>query len=247
MKKFFIILFIPFLLLFSGCDIRDIFANDDIEISTLNYISTVVVNSNIKITTSTTEILTHRQGLYEGSGSGFIFHQDDNTYYVLTNNHVITLTDNERYKHNYTIEDNNNNSYDASLVTRFVEYDLAVLKFATLNQLGVIQLSSTNPEIGEIVFSIGSPFGQHNIITAGKVLDYRTIDNVDYEVILHNAIIRNGSSGSMLINDKFEIVGINTWGFKSNKDDDEEFVIGGATPVENILECLHSSPLFEKI
>jgi serine protease Do len=247
MKKLMLLILFSFLCMLAGCGLGNLFTDDEIEIDTLNHISMVVVNSNIKIKTTTSEIITHQPGPYEGSGSGVVFHKTNYTYYVLTNNHVITLTENNRYRHIYTVEDNNNNTYDASLVTAFTECDLAILQFETLNQLGVIELSVANPKVGEIVFSIGSPFGQHNIITAGKVLDYREIDNVDYEVIIHNAIIRNGSSGSMLINENFEIVGINTWGFKSNKDDEEDFVVGGATPVEKILECLHNYPLFKNI
>ena len=237
MKKIIILFLLSFILLFSACDINQFLKKDNVNIDTINHISTVIVNSNLKVSTTTREkTFPYLPGPYQASGSSVIFEKLGNTYYLLTNKHVINLAEN--LHHIYTIEDNYHNTYSADLVQVSTVYDLAILKFESTNDYGIIPLAKENPKVGDIVFSVGSPYGQHNIITAGNVIEYKTIDNVDYEIIIHDAIIRHGSSGSMLINEKYEIVGLNTWGFSSEQGTDEGYVIGGAISVENIRDFI---------
>lgn len=215
--------------------------NKTIKTETLNHISTVIMNSNVKISTSTYTIdfFKRNDGPFKGGGSGVIIDKQvigfDTFYYLLTNNHVVHLNDN--YLHDIIIEDVYNKTTRAELVVRNQDYDLAILRFKSNDDLLVIELAKDNPSISEIVFSVGSPSGMNNIITAGEIVQYSKIDSVDYEVIVHKAYIHKGSSGSMLINNKYELVGINTWGF-IKEDEFDNFVVGGATPIEKILEFL---------
>ncbi len=247
LKKPLQILFISLLYFFlSSCQFQDFLSDNDVEIDTINYISTVVVTSNVKVTTETYEYILglEKVGPHKGTGSGVIFHNTNDEYYVLTNAHVVHLSDD--YHHRYYIDDSSGNSYQGSLFLISKEFDLAILKFESQKTYIPIAFSNINPEIGEIVFSIGSPSGQANIITAGKILQYKNIEQVDYEILLHDALVKPGSSGSMLINQKFEIVGINTWGFEKSTKSAEEFVYGGATPIEKILEFINKEPLFNQ-
>lgn len=247
-NKIVLILLLIFTTFLSACDF-DLNFDNKITTSTLNHISTVIMNANVKISTSTykIEFLQKIEGPYKGFGSGVIIKKEESKgsiyYYVLTNAHVIHLKD--EYLHEYKIEDINNNEIEAELVTKNDEYDLAILKFRTEFELSVIELGEINPEVGDTVFSVGSPSGKQNIITAGKILAFTNIKNVEYEVIVHEAIIHSGSSGSMLINEDYELVGINTWGFIPEEDAiDESFVKGGATPIEKILEFLEANTDF---
>ncbi|MGD9886518.1 MAG: serine protease [Bacilli bacterium] len=224
----------------SGCSIINNIFEPKIDTDTLNYISTVVLNSNLKIKTTTyiKAFNTEIPGPLQGTGSGVIIKNIDDRYYLLTNYHVVVLSDS--YNHRYTVEDIYNNVSSAVLLANDPDYDLAILRFESTEEMEVMPLATADPKVGELVFSIGSPSGKHNIITAGEILAYQSIDFVDYEVIIHDAVIHHGSSGSMLINDKYEIVGLNTWGF----DDEEEindYVMGGATPVTKILEFLEEN------
>ena len=235
MKKILNILIILFFAIsITSCGFDTIF-EERIETSTLNYISTVVINSNLKIKTETYRQVLNKQidGPLQGTGSGVIIKKDSEYYYILTNYHVVYLSDD--YLHRYRVDDIYNNSNPATLVFGDPYYDLAILKFKSSEEMEVMSFAETNPKIGDLVFSIGSPSGKHNIITAGKIVAIKKIENVDYEVILHEAIIKNGSSGSMLINKHYEIVGLNTWGIMGDKDKDD-YVTGGATPVEQIKE-----------
>ena len=243
MKKIFkIIIMFLLVLLLSACSFVETYFQplNNISTDTLNYISTVVINSNLKIETETYTLLFGREivGPYQGTGSAVIIKKDNKKYYILTNYHVIHLSD-EHY-HRYTVEDIYNNTTQAILVFKDKDYDLAILEFQSEQSLDIIELAEVNPKIGDLVFSIGNPLGKNNIITAGSVLNYSKIENenfeTDYKVIVHDSIIRSGSSGSMLINSDFKIVGLNTWGLGEKVMND--YVRGGATPVEKIRECL---------
>ena len=243
-KKFLVILFVIFTFTLSACNFT--FPMDSkIKAETLNHISTVVMNANVKINTSTykIEFFQRVEGPVKGSGSGFIIHKETvnqkTFYYVLTNSHVINLD--KDYRHEYKIEDIYNNLVDAELVAENEEYDLAILKFQSNTELQVVELASENPQKNQTVFSVGSPSGKQNIITAGKIVGYTTISNVEYEVIVHEAFIHKGSSGSMLIDESFKLVGINTWGFVMEEDNlNDDFVKGGATPIDKILYFLET-------
>lgn len=241
-NKITLILLLVFITFLSACNLNSNF-NSKIATSTLNHISTVIMNANVKISTSTykIEFLHKVEGPYKGFGSGVVIKKeevkDSIDYYVLTNAHVVHLQDD--YLHEYKIEDINNNEIEAVLISKNEDYDLAILKFRSNTELSVIELGDTNPAVGDTVFSVGSPSGKQNIITAGKILAYTNIKNVEYQIIVHEAIIHSGSSGSMLINENYELVGINTWGFILEEGKiQESFVKGGATPVEKILEFL---------
>ncbi len=240
-KLFRIVLLAAMAILLTSCSFVNRMFPEKIDPDTLNYISTVVLNSNLKIKTVTYTKLfnTEIPGPYTGTGSGVIIKKQDNFYYLLTNQHVVMLS--VDYSHRYIVEDVYNNVTAATLVASDEAYDLAVLKFESTEDMHVMELATSNPIVGELVFSIGSPSGKHNIITAGKILSYNTINNVDYEIIVHDAVIRYGSSGSMLINDSFEIVGLNTWGFDDDETTVEEYVVGGATPTEKIIEFLEAN------
>jgi len=238
-KVFSIIVLIVLSTMLASCNYLGFFKNDSINTDTLNHISTVVINSNLKVKTETYQVI-GVPGPYQGSGSGVIIKKDkEGYYYILTNSHVIHFSD--KFNHVYTVEDIYNNSSSATLVAKSSVYDLAILKFQSTIDMEVMSLAQTNPSVGELVFSIGSPSGKHNIITAGNIIDFQNIDNVEYKVIIHDALIHNGSSGSMLINEDYEIVGLNTWGFVGENEyviTSEDYVIGGATPVNSIKDFL---------
>ena len=90
------------------------------------------------------------------------------------------------------------------------------------------------------VISLGAPKSQSNSITYGKILNYRKISlkdtpasrsNVTFDVIHHDAMINNGSSGGPLLNADLEVVGVNYAGASSTKD-------GYAIPVDKVREFL---------
>lgn len=87
--------------------------------------------------------------------------------------------------------------------------DLALL----LTQASVTTLKPTalEPERGAIVFAIGSPFGLEGSVSMGIV------SNLDDDTVVTDAAVDPGNSGGPLVNEKGELVGINTWGWEGSQ------------------------------
>ena len=190
-------------------------------------------------------------GKYEASqGSGVIFKkesgEDESTYYLLTNNHVIYGN-----KNGYLIYDCFGNEIKAYLVNQAYDanYDLAVLKFNSPNEYTVLPISLEDEKIGSKIIAIGNPNGKFNSITMGKVQGYTKItlsgtsedeSNVSFDCLEHSAPINSGSSGGFLINYNFEICGIN---FACDRLEDGVFVASFAVQSTKILEFLQNHNL----
>jgi serine protease Do len=137
-------------------------------------------------------------------GSGFII---DKKGYVVTNNHVIEGADQIKVK----LDDDN--EFDAEVVGRDPNTDLALLKINSEKDLPVLKLGdSDNLKIGHWVVAIGSPFGLERTVTAGIVsAKGRVIGSGPYDDFIQtDASINPGNSGGPLLNMDGEVVGINT-------------------------------------
>jgi Do/DeqQ family serine protease len=146
----------------------------------------------------------------QGLGSGVIVRRDGETYYVLTNNHVVGEADNIQV----VLDDER--EYSAELVGRDERKDLALISFeAETDALPVARLGDSDSlYVGDWVLAIGSPFGFQSTVTAGIVsaLGRRggPQGNIS-DFIQTDASINQGNSGGALVNLSGEVVGINTW------------------------------------
>jgi len=150
--------------------------------------------------------------IQQGLGSGIIVKRAGNTYYVLTNNHVVgsatTITVKLQDQTLFT---------KVKLVGKDTRRDLAVISFTSGSDLPVADLGdSSELQVGDLVLAVGNPFGFENTVTMGIIsalgrsspsTDVAT--NTDY--IQTDASINQGNSGGALVNVKGEVVGINTW------------------------------------
>lgn len=148
-----------------------------------------------------------------GSGTGFFFELDG---YILTNEHVIA--DAKEVK--VTVQ-----GYDEPLTAKVLgssyDLDLAVLKVEEPNGKAFPSLklgSSDQTRIGDWVMAIGNPYGFDQTLTMGvlsaKERPITIADeqgNHNYEHLLQtDASINPGNSGGPLLNEKGEVIGINT-------------------------------------
>jgi Do/DeqQ family serine protease len=147
-----------------------------------------------------------------GLGSGIIVKKTGDTYYVLTNNHVVDSASTISVKlQDQTVFNK------VKLVGKDARRDLAVLSFTSRNTIAVADLGDSNEaQVGDLVLAVGNPFGFENTVTMGIVSalgrsspsnDVAT--NTDY--IQTDAAINQGNSGGALVNIKGEVIGINTW------------------------------------
>jgi len=165
-------------------------------------------------------------------GSGFIIDKDG---YIVTNNHVVENADQIKVK----LADER--EYDAEIVGRDPNTDLALIKISADTDLVPIQMGDSDRLlVGNWVVAIGSPFGLEQTVTAGIVsAKGRIIGFGPYEDFIQtDASINPGNSGGPLVNLQGEVVGINTAIVASGQG------IGFAIPVnmaKTIISQLKSS------
>ncbi len=143
-------------------------------------------------------------------GSGFIISRDG---YIVTNNHVIEDSDQIKVKLHTDKERDKEKEYDAKLVGRDSNTDLALIKIDAGSDLTPLPLGdSERQQIGTWVVAIGSPFGLEQTVTAGIVsAKGRIIGSGPYDDFIQtDASINPGNSGGPLINMQGEVVGINS-------------------------------------
>ena len=201
----------PLSLFNSNAGVRQIVPRGDLAddekttIEIFNQASTSVVH------VMTTDFARDRLSFVEvpkGTGTGFLW--DDNGYLV-TNYHVIQGSEHFRV----TLSDNS--THQAHFVGAEPSKDIAVLRIdpASLN-LKPIQLgTSSNLQVGQKVFAIGSPFGLDQTLTTGVISGLgREIQSTNQktirDVIQTDAAINPGNSGGPLLDSSGLLIGVNT-------------------------------------
>ena len=143
----------------------------------------------------------------EAEGSGIILSADG---YIVTNNHVVDGANTVKVTLNTGTE------YEAKLVGKDAQTDLAVIKIEPGEQLTVATIGDSNIlEVGERVVAIGNPMGLEffGSVTEGIVSAVNRsidVDNRTMNLIQTDAAINSGNSGGALINTKGEVIGINS-------------------------------------
>jgi S1-C subfamily serine protease len=153
----------------------------------------------------------------EIGGTGVLIEKQNNSYLVITNNHVINknylqykvaLHDGKVYDAKIIKQNNDNNNQD----------DLAILKFNSEEEYKIIKIADKLLIKNEIVFASGFPF-QKNLKQSQKL--YNTLGNM--EIILNKPLmggyqfgytnlVHNGMSGGSILNQKGELIGVNGLG-----------------------------------
>src|SRR6202790_470675 len=137
-------------------------------------------------------------------GSGVIVSPDG---YILTNNHVIegatdvrvTLADKRQLK--------------AKVVGADPKTDIAVLKIEGSGYPAITIGDSSKVQVGDYALAVGDPFGVGQTVTMGIVsaMNRGNLGIEDYEDFIQtDAPINPGNSGGALVNDRGELIGINT-------------------------------------
>ena len=137
-------------------------------------------------------------------GSGFII---DAGGYVVTNNHVVENADKIK------VFLKNEKEYDAEIIGRDANTDIALIKIISEDKFPVVQLGDSDAlKVGQWVVAIGNPFGLGHTVTAGIVsAKGRVIGSGPYDdYIQTDASINPGNSGGPLLNMHGNVVGINT-------------------------------------
>jgi S1-C subfamily serine protease len=143
-----------------------------------------------------------------GLGSGFII---DKSGLILTNAHVVDKAD------RVTVRLKDGRTFDGKVQGIDEVTDLAVVKINAGNSLPVAPLgSSSNVQVGDWAIAVGNPLGFDNTVTLGIVSTLKRssaqvgISDKRLDFIQTDAAINPGNSGGPLLNDRGEVIGINT-------------------------------------
>lgn len=143
---------------------------------------------------------------FSGLGSGVII--DAEKGYIVTNNHVIDSAD------KITVVINDGHEYQAKLIGKDPQSDIALLKVDNAKKLTSIKLAdSDKTRVGDYVVAIGNPFGIGQTVTSGIIsaLARSGLSMDGFENFIQtDASINQGNSGGALVNLNGELVGINT-------------------------------------
>ena len=139
-------------------------------------------------------------------GSGVIVSKDG---YIVTNNHVVENAE----EITVTIGDDST-EYNAKLIGKDADSDIAVIKIEPTIKLNPIKLGDSNKLlVGDVIFAIGNPFGIGSTVTQGIIsaLNKNKVGINRYEnYIQTDASINPGNSGGALVDSRGALIGINT-------------------------------------
>ena len=193
-------------------------------ISNLSSVVGVIKDTVVEIKTESVVKGNFYYGDYvtEGAGSGVIITSDG---YIVTNHHVIdgatkiivTLT--------------NTKSYEATLIGKDAQTDLALLKIEETNLTAAILGNSDELKVGEVAIAIGNPLGNlGGTVTDGIISSLSrelTIEGQKMTLLQTNAAVNPGNSGGGLFNIYGELIGV----VNAKSDGENVEGLGFAIPV----------------
>lgn len=139
-----------------------------------------------------------------GAGAGILWSAEG---LVLTNRHVLG-----RQKVRVLLADER--SFEAEVIATDEEIDLALLRIPAEDLPAARIADSTRLRVGELVFTLGHPWGQRNASSMGIVSHLGSAQSRGARgvipVIRTDATLAPGNSGGPLLNAAGEVVGINT-------------------------------------
>ena len=180
----------------------------------------------------------YRDDNYIASGTGFVYKKDDDTYYLLTNYHVIEDGD----KVTVTFTDG---SIKETTIVGHDEYaDIAVLSLKSDEELVVAEIgNNANSRVGDTAFAVGAPLDSayswtvtRGIISGKDRMVEVSLSNSssnDYvmKVIQTDAAINSGNSGGPLCNSNGEVIGVTSLKLVSSGVEG----MGFAIPIEDAI------------
>ena len=169
----------------------------------------------------------------QGLGSGFIVRKSGNTYYVLTNQHVVGKAS------DISVLLYDGKEIKAKLVGADSRKDIALVSFESSEDIRMAKLGdSDSVEVGDLAFAIGSPMGYTSSVTQGMISAVGRHGgprgNVN-DFIQTDAAINQGNSGGPLVNIYGEVIGINTWIASSSGGSQG---LGFSIPINNVKKAI---------
>ena len=221
MKKFFKYLLIIIVSIFLGSILTYFFLNREKDLSfvsdSLVYIESINENSI-------------------SNGSGFVYNQDDNKNYIVTNYHVVEDS-------NFVYVYNKNKERLKANILGYDKYsDIAILVIEDKLNLKKIKFADSDKlNVGDEIYVVGTPvdINYFSTITSGIIsyLDREikintTYGSSDFSAIQIDAPINPGNSGGPLLNKDGNVIGMI---FVKESDING---VGFAIPINFVMDCV---------
>lgn len=183
-------------------------------------------------------VATYKNDTAVASGTGFVYKQDGDTYYILTNYHVIE--DGNNVKVTFT----DGTQLDTVIVGHDEYADIAVLSIETKEELTVAEIGNNDESrVGDTVFAVGAPLD--NVyswtVTRGIIsgkdrevavsLSNSNVSDYIMKVLQTDTAINSGNSGGPLCNANGEVVGVTSLKLVSSGVEG----MGFAIPIEDAI------------
>jgi serine protease Do len=175
-----------------------------------------------------------REQFRRALGSGFLISAEGE---IVTNNHVVAGAEQIRV----ALFNDEHKTYQAEVLGRDALTDSALLKLKDAgNKLPTARLGDSNSlEAGDWVLAIGNPFQLGHTVTVG-VISYKgrpfaTTEGRFQNMLQTDASINPGNSGGPLLNERGEVVGVNSAIVSGSGGN---IGIGFAVPINTVKELL---------
>lgn len=209
-------------------EVRDVTIND-----------TGIAEAVQKVYDAVVVVSTYRDNTYVASGTGFVYRQEGDTYYLLTNYHVI------EDGNNVTVTFTDGSVVETEIVGHDQYSDIAVLSLESDKDLVVAELGDNEESrVGDTAFAVGAPLDNayswtvtRGIISGKDRMVEVSLNNSntnDYimKVMQTDAAINSGNSGGPLCNANGEVIGITSLKLVSSGVEG----MGFAIPIEDAVE-----------
>ena len=181
----------------------------------------------------------------QGAGSGIIVSKTDDELLIVTNYHVIEDAN------ELSVQFVNEKSVDATVKGTSERRDVAVIAIKmkdldneTISSIKIATLGDSNTlKVGNGIIAIGNALGYGQSVTTGVVSALNrevTIDDVTAEMIQIDAAINGGNSGGALLNNRGEVVGINSAKYSSSGSSTSASIegMGFAIPISDVKDLI---------
>lgn len=178
-----------------------------------------------------------------GTGTGIIMSDDG---YIITNAHVIYSSEYGGKAASVKVRLYDETEYDADIIGYDTQTDVAVIKVKDAPVLTAAEFGdSSSLRVGDSAYAIGNPLGfdLFGTLTVGYISGLNremAMDDTIMHLIQTDAAINSGNSGGPLVNNRGEVIGINSMKLSNTYSSSEASIegLGFAIPMNEAREIV---------